>query len=199
MELASMNQDIKNIAYTLQPQSISIVSVDSRGNIESKSISLLLGFLRYVPDYRGIAVYLTLSGQQVEKRSDFIGKSEFGKTCIIAKLHTTSDQLLFHQRSEQLRSLPDVIVSTADRFLVHLKVGNIDPKNIGLVLVEDLQAISDAGYIRDLQKIYQHIQISPARWILTATSCNELVVGRIRGWLAPEQQVEVLHFNDDNG
>lgn len=192
-----MNPPLRNIKKHIQPQQLIVVGVDSRSKIESTATSILFDFLSVDADHRGIAVFITLSGQQVQKTSAVIAESARGPRYSVTQLHTTSDQLLYNQRSEELRSHPDVIVSTADRFLVHLKVGNIRRRKVGLVIVEDLEGIHDAGYIRDLQNIYQYLEDSPAAWLLVGTSCKGWLLDKIRNWLPTDKQLKLLQFTGD--
>ncbi|HAQ64380.1 MAG TPA: hypothetical protein DCR43_00750 [Bacteroidales bacterium] len=87
----------------------------------------------------------------------------------VLPLYPTSDARLFKNRTERLRQEPNIIVTTPDRLLVHLRVGNTSASQFGIFIVDDVDVICDKGLFRDLEKIFSLLENHTCRVLFSST------------------------------
>ena len=91
--------------------------------------------------------------QNVRRISEFLKNLLGDSGCEIVMLYNSSDANLFNLRKQALAKGPAIVVGSADRILVHLRLGNAMLQKLDYLVLVDTDRLIDKGCAEDLVKL----------------------------------------------
>jgi ATP-dependent RNA helicase RhlE len=86
----------------------------------------------------------------------------------------------YGKQLDQLRNNPDIVVATPGRLLDHIGQGNLDLRNIEILILDEVDRMLDMGFIEDVTKIIQKTPRSRQTLLFSATIPDSVV--RLADW-----------------
>lgn len=171
--LRSIQYDVLNAI--VETRDIVIASPFGSGKTTAALLAIAWRLNRF-EDSAGSCMVLTVeSEQQVKRIESLITGLPAYDLMKVLPLYTTSDVSLFKNRAERLRQRPEVIVTTPDRLLVHLRVGNFSSSDVRYLIVDDIDIMHDKGMYRDLEKIFIQLENYTCRVLFSSTERSALM------------------------